>query len=158
MTIHTRIAKQLYKGKANAESFIPLVEESRHKLIYNGDITSKLDIERVNNVLNAENQEYMIGRGLLMNPFLASELKGVFTDETEKRKIIKNFHEELFYQYSENLQTSHLLATMKSQWEYLSFLFENQHKVFKRIKKAKSIDHYNDAVKEVLKSKLLKSQ
>ncbi len=155
LTIHTRIAKQLYKGKANPDKFIPLVEKSRCKLIYNGDITSTKDVKSLDNILQKSDTELMIGRGLLMNPFLASEIKGNIVDVSEKKKILKQFHSELFDSYKENLQSSHLLTTMKSQWEYFSFVFENQHKTFKKIKKAKSIDHYNDAVVEIFNSPLL---
>ena len=155
LTVHTRIAKQLYKGKANPEKFIPLIDESKHRLIYNGDITKVSDISSLDNIFDNKQDDYMIGRGLLMNPFLASEIKGIIIDDSEKKKILKNFHSELFKSYEENLQSSHLLNTMKSQWEYLSFMFENQHKSFKKIKKSKSVDHYNDAVAEVFSSKLV---
>ena len=155
LTVHTRIAKQLYKGKANPEKFIPLIDESKHRLIYNGDITKVSDISKLDNIFDNKQDDYMIGRGLLMNPFLASEIKGVIVETSEKKKILKKFHSELFQSYEENLQSSHLLNTMKSQWEYLSFMFDNQHKSYKRIKKSKSVDHYNDAVAEVFSSKLV---
>lgn len=90
-----------------------------------------------------------------MNPFLASEIKGKITSNDEKKLILKMFHSELYNSYQENLQSSHVLNTMKSQWEYLSFIFEDQHKTYKKIKKAKSIKHYNDVVAEIFNSKLL---
>jgi tRNA-dihydrouridine synthase len=155
LTVHTRIAKQLYKGKANPEKFIPLKDKSRHKLIYNGDIVKISDVEKLDSLFGNQQNEFMIGRGLLMNPFLASEIKGELIEASVKKKMLKEFHSELFQSYADGLQQSHLLTTMKSQWEYLSFMFENQHKVFKRIKKAKSIDHYNDAVVENFNSSLL---
>ena len=155
LTVHTRIAKQLYKGKANPELFIPLIEKSNHKLIYNGDIIKTSDIEVLDAKFENKQEEYMIGRGLLMNPFLASEIKGNITSIDEKKSTLKMFHSELYQSYEENLQSSHLLNTMRSQWEYLSFMFEDQHKTYKKIKKAKSIKRYNDAVAEVFSSKLL---
>ena len=154
LTVHTRIAKQLYKGKADPEKFIPLKDKSKHKLIYNGDIVKLTDVEKLDNLFENQQDELMIGRGLLMNPFLASEIKGEVFLQTEKKKILKEFHGELFESYAENLQKSHLINTMKSQWEYFSFMFDNQHKTFKKIKKAKSIDRYNDAVVEIFNSPL----
>ena len=155
LTVHTRIAKQLYKGKASPDKFVPLLNESKHKLIYNGDIINISDIENLDTTFKNKQEDYMIGRGLLMNPFLASEIKGEIIGADEKKSILKKFHSELFHSYEQNLQSSHLLNTMKSQWEYLSFMFENQHRTYKKIKKAKSINHYNDAVAEVFSSKLL---
>ena len=155
LTVHTRIAKQLYKGKANPEKFIPLREKSKHKLIYNGDIVKVSDIEKLDAIFENQQDEFMIGRGLLMNPFLASEINEEIVEASAKKKILKEFHGELYQSYAESLQHSHLLTTMKSQWEYLSFMFENQHKTFKKIKKAKSMNHYNDAVIEIFNSPLL---
>lgn len=155
LTVHTRIAKQLYKGNANPDLFIPLLEKSKHKLIYNGDIIKPSDIKVLDTKFENHQEDYMIGRGLLMNPFLASEIKGKTISVSDKKKTLKMFHSDLFHSYEINLQSSHLLNTMKSQWEYLSFMFENQHKAYKIIKKAKSINHYNDAVAEVFSSKML---
>ena len=155
LTIHTRIAKQLYKGKANPQSFLPLMSESKHKLIYNGDIVKVDDIITLDSFFEGKQKDFMIGRGLLMNPFLASEIKGNIVEVGEKKSILKKFHSDLFGSYEDNLQSSHLLSTMKSQWEYLSFIFEDQHKMYKKIKKAKSINHYNDAVAEIFSNKLL---
>ena len=54
---------------------------------------------------------------------------------------------------------SDFLTRMREQWMYLKGVFENDHKVFKKIKKAKSIDHYNDAIdwifEQEIKSSLL---
>lgn len=148
LTVHTRIAKQLYKGNASVESFVPLLSESNHKLIYNGDINNLQDFNKAKEIIKVENQEFMIGRGLLKNPFLASEIKGNILDSSIKNKALKNFHDELYSHYAEYLQLSHLLPTMKSQWEYLSHSFNNQRKVFKKIKKVKSINSYNEAVSD----------
>ena len=38
---------------------------------------------------------------------------------------------------------------MKELWEYMSYSFDKPGKVFSKIKKAKSFDEYEDAVKKV---------
>jgi len=40
---------------------------------------------------------------------------------------------------------------MASYWEYFAFLFEDPHKTYKRIKKAKNIEAYHEAVFENLR-------
>jgi tRNA-dihydrouridine synthase len=149
ITVHTRTAKQMYKGEANPNAFIPIIEKSKHKLIYNGDIKTTDDITNLNNLFDNKINDFMIGRGLLMNPFLAQEIKGNTFDETEKLKLIREFVNELFEIYSDKLQPSHLVQRMTTHWEYLSFMFESQHKTFKKIKKAKSISKYKIAVNEI---------
>ncbi|MCK5823926.1 MAG: tRNA-dihydrouridine synthase family protein [Ichthyobacteriaceae bacterium] len=150
VTVHTRNAKQLYKGKADADKFMPLTEIYKGKLIYNGDITKVSDIEILNEKFNNYPDTYMVGRGLLKNPFLAQEIKGQIFLSHEKKKVIKQFHAELFNHYKSTLHGSHILLNMVSHWEYLSHSFDDSKKVFKKIKKAKSLNRYNEAVNEVL--------
>lgn len=152
LTIHTRTAKQMYKGEANPLAFVPIIKKTEHKLIYNGDIKTVEDINSLNKFFDNNIHNFMIGRGLLMNPFLAQEIKGKTYEKTEKFKILKQFVDELYEVNSKKLQPSHLIQRMTTHWEYLSFMFEDQHKAFKKIKKAKSIAKYNIAVNEIFKS------
>ena len=80
----------------------------------------------------------MLGRGILKNPFLPVLLKkGSFSGMEEKSKILRNFYEEILYNYSKLLSgNDHLLMRMKKFWSYFSFSFNDPHKTFKRIKKA----------------------
>lgn len=150
LCIHTRTGKQLYKGTANKEAFVPLMDATDHSLIYNGDIKNQEHIHVLDELFDNRIKHYMIGRGLLMNPFLASEYKGKEYTHQEKKEIIIAFHEELFQSYTDLLQPSHLLTKMVSQWEYLSYIFENQHKSFKMIKKCSNIKKYTAAVDVLL--------
>jgi len=151
LTIHTRTAKQMYKGEANSLAFIPVIKKTKHKLIYNGDIKTAEDIDDLNKLFDNNIDNFMIGRGLLMNPFLAQEIKGKTYEKIEKFKILKQFIDELYEVNSKKLQPSHLIQRMTTHWEYLSFMFENRHKTFKKIKKAKSIAKYNIAINEILR-------
>ena len=40
LAIHARIGKQLYKGGVDLESFQSSLDATKHKMYYNGDITS----------------------------------------------------------------------------------------------------------------------
>ena len=40
VAIHARIGKQLYKGEVNLEAFQKCINLAKHKLYYNGDITT----------------------------------------------------------------------------------------------------------------------
>jgi len=53
----------------------------------------------------------------------------------------------MYADYSEKLEgDGHLLQKMRQFWEYFSFSFSNQHKVFKLIKKSTSVAKYNAAI------------
>lgn len=149
LTVHTRTAKQMYKGEANPKAFVPLIKQANTKLIYNGDIKTITDIKNLSKLFDNKIDDFMIGRGLLMNPFLASEIKGTVLNKTEKLEIIREFINELLEIYSLKLQPSHLVQRITTHWEYLSFMFENQHKVYKNFKKAKNINKYNIAINKI---------
>lgn len=152
LTIHTRTAKQMYKGKAKPEAFAPLISKTKHPLVYNGDINSIQDVDHCNTIADNRIEAFMLGRGLLMNPFLAAEIKGKQYSQEEKRATLKDFHTELFELNKQKLEPSHLLGRMTAHWEYLSFMFPNQHKVFKAIKKSKRIDKYELAVEQIFRN------
>jgi hypothetical protein len=88
-----------------------------------------------------------------MDPSLALQLNGVAMDEKLRKQKKKEFHDQLFEQYSERLQGSgHLLARMNQFWSYFSYSFENQHKAMKLVKKSSSVLKYNAAVVEIFRS------
>lgn len=150
LCIHTRTGKQLYKGTANKEAFVPLIDKTKHLLIYNGDIKTHEHIQILDELFDHKINHFMIGRGLLMDPFLASEYKGQLYTKQEKKALLIAFHEELFASFTELLEPSHILTKMVSQWEYLSYIFENQHKSFKLIKKCSNIKKYTAVVDGLL--------
>ena len=147
--VHARTAKQMYKGNASPDYFNEVLSESKNELIYNGDIRTVDDYIRLKEMFGAEPDKIMIGRGLLQNPFLANELNGVLVSKIEKQFILHAFHEELFSDYNNKLEKSHLLRKMQTFWEYFSFNFDSQRKAYKLIKKASTIEKYTNRVDEI---------
>jgi tRNA-dihydrouridine synthase len=93
LIIHPRIGKQLYKGEADVERFKALIPQINAPLVYNGDIVSVESFERISNVVQPVTQ-FMLGRGLLANPFLAEEIKASviarpYSVKTENDKAIQ---------------------------------------------------------------------
>jgi len=82
LIIHPRIGKQLYKGEADVERFKALIPYINAPLVYNGDIVSVDSFKRICNTVQPVNQ-FMLGRGLLANPFLAEQIKNDMTDARE---------------------------------------------------------------------------
>ena len=149
---HPRTAKQMYDGKANPSLFVEAIPLVKHPLVYNGDLFSQADFQELK-TLFPHQHSWMTGRGLLMDPSLALQLNGVALDEKLRKQKKKEFHDQLFEQYSERLQGSgHLLARMNQFWSYFSYSFENQHKAMKLVKKSSSVLKYNAAVVEIFRS------
>ena len=151
IAIHARLGKQLYKGGVDLEGFQKALDTTKHLLYYNGDITT---VERFNEMKERfpNINHFMIGRGLIADPFLPSMIKNNTTAYPENRlEIFSKFHDTIYQQYGEYLSgDKHTLLKMLSFWEYFSTTFSNPHKTFKKIKKAKNIYTYETAVREIL--------
>lgn len=144
--IHPRIAKQLYKGVADRDVIEELIPKVIHPLAYNGDLKDSTDIcdcqARFNGI-----DHWMIGRSIIANPFLAEGFEKNNISDESKIERFEKFHNTLVEEYLSALSgPSHLLNRMRAFWEYFSLSFSNRHKVFKRIKKANSIEKFYAAV------------
>lgn len=150
--IHARIGKQLYKGDVDLFSFQNCLDKTKHTLYYNGDIRTVADFRRLQDLFPTINH-WMIGRGLISDPFLPAMIQADTEVYPENRwDIFGQFIAELFHGYAGALSgKSHVLTKMTSYWEYFADAFPDPHRTFKKIKKAKSIEAYQDAVGEILK-------
>jgi tRNA-dihydrouridine synthase len=151
IAIHARIGKQLYKGGVHLEAFQHCIDNTKHKLYYNGDITSVTKFHEMQERFPTIDH-WMIGRGLIANPFLPSMIKNNTLEYPEnKMELFSAFHDTLYEGYSQSLSgQTHILLKMHHLWEYFSVVFSNPHKVFKNIKKSKSLRNYEATVKEVI--------
>lgn len=148
--MHPRLGKQMYKGRTDPDGFAECQALTRHRLVYNGDITSIDTFSELSGRFPTISR-WMIGRGVLENPFLAEEIKGTAEDDPAKRqKIIKDFHDELCEGYRQRLSgPGHLLGKMKQLWLYLYSSFPGKERVLKKIKKAKTEQQFLDAAGEM---------
>jgi len=147
--LHPRTAKQMYTGTPDLEVFEMVMGLSKHPLVYNGDLTTPEALLPIHDRFKSLNT-WMIGRGLLKNPFLAAEIKGFQLPGREERiLILEQFHDEVLSNYATLLSgQSHLITRMIKYWEYFCFLFPNPHKAFKRVKKSVNQTKYEIAVRD----------
>ena len=151
IAIHARIGKQLYEGGVDLDSFENCLSETRHKIYYNGDITS---VEGFRNLKERfpSIDHWMIGRGIISDPFLAQMIKADTTEYPVNRmEVFGKFHDTLFNEYEQSLSGfNHLMLKMYSFWEYFSQALPNSKGVLKKVKKVKNLEKYEDAVKWIL--------
>ena len=150
LIIHPRTGVQMYEGEVDLDMFEQCLGLSKHRVVYNGDIDSfekfKMLAQRFGSV-----ERWMIGRGLIGNPFLAEKIK--FNTEKpydEKIKIMRAFHDHLFDEYLKILSgPSHITNKMKEIWNFMASFFENGEKIRKRINKTHHRDNYVDVVNKI---------
>ena len=153
IAIHARIGKQLYKGGVNLDAFEKCIESTKHKLYYNGDITSVAKLKEMQTRFPSIDH-FMIGRGLIADPFLPSMIKNDTTEYPENRwDIFREFHDTIYQQYDTALSgPTPIKMKMQGFWEYFAQSFSNPQKTFKKIKKANNPRAYQQAVTEILKN------
>ena len=155
IAIHARIGKQLYKGPVDLDSFEKCIDASKHKLYYNGDITSVAAFKAIESRFPSIDH-FMIGRGLIADPFLPSMIKNNTTEYPENRwSIFSEFHDTIYQQYDEYLSgPTPIKMKMLGFWEFFSQSTSNPQKVLKSIKKATNPIKYRQAVAQILATEI----
>jgi len=148
--IHPRTAKQMYKGRVNIDVFKECLNISKHKICYNGDINTLDDFINLSSKFKSVSS-WMIGRGLIKNPFLAMQINKTETNYSKNKiEVFKKFHDMLCDEYVNTYEgSSHFLDKMRVFWGYFSLSFSNSHKVNKQIKKATSMYKFNAAAAKI---------
>jgi tRNA-dihydrouridine synthase B len=153
VAIHARIGKQLYKGGVDLDSFQKCIDHAKQKLYYNGDITSVAKFKAMQERFPSIDH-FMIGRGLIADPFLPSMIKNDTTEYPKNRfDIFEEFHDTIYKEYDAYLSgPTPIRMKMLGFWEYFSESFANPQKTYKSIKKATNNRSYESAVKEIFKA------
>lgn len=148
ITMHPRLGKDNYSGSLYPEEFEVLLKETDIPAIFNGDLTSKADVERLLSRFPSA-KGVMIGRGLLSRPSLAREIHdGTEWDRAKRIDHIMRLHDSLYDHCREHLcGEAQILSNIIPFWEYLEG--EIGRKSFKKIRKAVSLRKYEEAVNTI---------
>lgn len=153
LTIHPRVKKDLYKGRARREVFAQAMERSKNPLCYNGDLVTAeqcLALEREMPGVEA----VMLGRGLLADPALARKAAG---GAGADKHAIGGFLDEVYSTYRRDFGSDrNAMLRMKEVWFYLIRLFEDSASYGKKLKKVADPRVYETLVADVLRDLELK--
>ena len=175
LIIHPRIGKQLYKGEADVERFKALIPYINAPLVYNGDIVSKKSFERIQEAVQPVGQ-FMLGRGLLANPFLAEQINNDSADASvasrqdtplgthrvcpPTRDKTERLHNYVLDLYEDRLHhaggSPKVLGRMKELWSYLMYSFDEPQDIWRKIKKINALKEYEEVVETVFQSYTLR--
>ena len=144
LTVHPRTQRDLYGGKPDLETFSMFLEKSRHPVVYNGDIFSSADFDKIRSRF-PDCGAFMLGRGLIADPALARELCGGAPLQKEE---LRRFHDAVFQSLKASLPgQAPLMGKMKELWFYMGRNFSGADRFLKEIKKAKNEIQYQSAVR-----------
>ena len=116
--IHPRKAIDFYGGSVDIDEFDYLANEIKHNVIYNGDIFSVEDFSNLK-MRFPFIKHWMIGRGVLRNPLLAFEIRGM---PAEKDILLKPFIKDVEENFIATLRSYNerlVLGKMKEFAKYL---------------------------------------
>jgi len=143
LIIHPRIQKDFYKNKPNLKIFKDALTLSKNPVCYNGDIVTVKDYKEFCNDFNSV-ETLMIGRGLLANPGLISDIEN---NTKLEKKLLKDFHDKIYEDYKEILfGDRNVLFKMKELWFYMMPMFSDNAKYAKKIRKSERLHDYDEAV------------
>ncbi|MCQ2234661.1 MAG: tRNA-dihydrouridine synthase family protein [Paludibacteraceae bacterium] len=151
VAVHARVAAMQYGGEPMMDDFAEFAKGLRQPVIYNGDIKSVDDANRVAEQFPSL-VALMIGRGLSERPTLAAEIKmGTEMPQAERMVKIGQFHRDCYAHYSTALTggDAQIVMKMKTWWEPLEA--EIGHKAYKAIKKAGSLSSYLSAASNAVR-------
>jgi tRNA-dihydrouridine synthase B len=158
IAIHPRTAVQMYSGRPDLDAFEKCLDLTRHEVIYNGDIVRRADYEALQNRFS-QIKTWMIGRGVMMDPFLPSSIKRPQTGCGVWLQHFREFHDVLLGRYQSALSgPSHLLDRMKGLWRYFSEGFYNGREIRKRIHKSTTIEYYSGVLKRFFDEQPLRKE
>ena len=156
LIIHPRVGKQLYKGEADVERFKAIIPIINAPLVYNGDIVSVESFDRISDLVQPVNQ-FMLGRGLLANPFLAEDICRDAANASERRERLHAYVLDL---YEDRLRhaggSPKVLGRMKELWSYLMYSFDEPQDIWRKIKKINALKDYEEAVETIFRSHTLR--
>ena len=142
LIVHARTGVQMYEGTPDLERFAQVSVLSDHPVVYNGDITNLASFTSLANRFKTVNR-WMIGRGVLANPFLPVIIKSGEAPIDGKIAKMKQFHDDLFHRYCEILYgPAHPTDRMKGFWSYFARSYKSGARFLKKIRKAQSIAQY----------------
>ena len=130
LCIHPRLGVQQYEGNVDLDAFELFYQTTNHKIMYSGDI-NEVDFFMQLQARFPKIENWMLGRGILQNPFLAEEILDNDPVETghapslhvQKQRFI-NFYNE----YSEILiplvGEKIALSSFKELWHYFAVFWK----------------------------------
>jgi tRNA-dihydrouridine synthase len=148
MIIHPRIGEQMYAGRVDLDVFGACLNRIVHPVVYNGDINDPQWFAQLEQRFPTVSG-WMMGRGLIANPFMPEIIKAQSTGGQSPISRFKGFHDDLVDSYGHVFcGPGHVLDRMKGFWRYFANGFSDGRHILKRIRKVTTLSRYQQLVAE----------
>ena len=150
LIVHPRVQKDFYDGTPRQELYGKTLERAPFPVAYNGDIFTQDDYGALL-AAYPQTRHVMLGRGILVNPALAREIRG---GEILALTELKLFHDKLYETYTNDMG-GNAVFRMKEWWSYAKCAFADPSSVHRAIRKLRRADEYETAARRIFSTEKL---
>lgn len=153
--VHPRTGVQMYTGHTSVDAFADCLEGITHPVVYNGDINDPITFRHLERRFPTVSG-WMLGRGILANPFLPEIVKQQrYGSTNQAKRRFSSFHDDLIGEYRLRFSgPGHVLDRLKGFWRYFSHGFVEGRRVLKQIRKSGTLMGYRQVVDAVLEGEV----
>ncbi len=145
LCIHPRTAAQMYEGSVDLEGFERCFAMAKMPVVYNGDIKRMEDVLRLQRRF-PQIKDWMLGRGIVADPFLAESIRAGKTTWTVERFMA--WHQDILETYAASSAGDHaLLGHLKELWSYVSTTLHQGQRIWDTLKLTRTRAEFERALK-----------
>ena len=122
VTVHPRTGRQMYSGEVDLDAFGRVLPLFKAPVIYNGDICTKGDAERLKKRFPTVT-DIMVGRGVLYRPTLPLEIAGAIIPDEKRIELSRLFIRRLMLKIKDCMPSEQ--AKMRKMKEYWCLLWKS---------------------------------
>jgi len=122
LCIHPRLGTQQYDGAVDLDSFETFYQTTRHKIVYSGDIND-VDFFMTLQKRFPKIEDWMLGRGILQNPFFVEALRDVQALRATPVPFI-DFNNENSEIPLTSFGEKNALSSLKELWHYFAVFWK----------------------------------
>ena len=163
LCIHPRLGSQQYEGSVDLDTFELFYNTTRHTIVYSGDINNVECFKYLQNRF-PKIDNWMLGRGILQNPFLAEEIVEAHgrvetqciaslrwhTTSPRNQHRFTNFYNE----YSELLlaikNEKIALGALKELWHYFAVFWNLETDELRKLLQINDFKSFHETIKKTL--------
>lgn len=151
LTLHPRVRKAFYNGSVDMDAFTYCYENSKAPLCYNGNLTSREAISRLE-AKYPKLEAVMLGRALVGDPAMLS-------DKVSDIETLQAFCDALLEEYiCEFGGARNAMFRLKENWRFILCMFDNNQKLRKRLLKTTDVQEFRSITSEILHTLPLRPQ
>ncbi|MCQ2275857.1 MAG: tRNA-dihydrouridine synthase family protein [Bacteroidales bacterium] len=141
VVVHPRLGKQMYEGTPDWDAFDSFCAHTHHRIIYSGDVFSREDYLRLQERYPMI-EDWMLGRGMLRNPFLAEEILGM--DVGDRKARFLKYYQLWVAELLPVRKERGTLHNLKELWHYYRCLFDIPDEMLRRLLRIDDFENFYD--------------